>query len=77
MLEDSKVGSSGFADAPDSEKAPVNRNEATSSAAKNNSVSTPNTLKTLETYIEKMGIDVPSNRHLLAYNRVSKVIMNV
>lgn len=30
-------------------------------------------LKTLETYIETMGIDVPSNRKLLAYNRVTKV----
>ena len=30
-------------------------------------------LKTSETYIETMGIDVPSNRKLLAYNRVRKV----
>ena len=30
-------------------------------------------LKTLETFIETMGIDVPSNRKLLAYNRVRKV----
>ena len=32
-----------------------------------------NGLKTSETYIETMGIDVPSNRKLLAYNRVRKV----
>ena len=30
-------------------------------------------LKTSETFIETMGIDVPSNRKLLAYNRVKKV----
>ena len=30
-------------------------------------------LRTLETVIETMGIDVPSNRYLLAYNRVGKV----
>ena len=30
-------------------------------------------LRTSETYIETMGIDVPSNRKLLAYNRVRKV----
>ena len=36
---------------------------------------TSKSLKTLETYIETMGIDVPSNRQLLAYNRVGKVCL--
>ena len=35
--------------------------------------STFTSLKTLETYIEPLGIDVPSEKRLLAYNRVGKV----
>ena len=45
--------------------APVNRNVGSSKSCSG--------LKTLETYIETMGIDVPSNRKLLAYNRIKKV----
>ena len=75
-LEESKDGFSSSADRPNLEKESFNRNEQSNSSAKHVCLSTPNSLKTLETYIEKMGIDVPSNRHLLAYNRVSKVIMN-
>ena len=45
--------------------APINRDMGSSKSYSG--------LKTLETYIETMGIDVPSNRKLLAYNRVRKV----
>ena len=61
------------ADIQNTEKESLNKNIVSTSTPKNAAPSGPQGLKTLETYIETMGIDVPSNRHLLAYNRVGKV----
>ena len=69
----SKAGSSLAANAPSSEKGAIMKNIPDANPGKNVSNSSSHSLKTLETFIETMGIDVPSNRHLLAYNRVSKV----
>ena len=69
----SKAGSSLVANGPSSEKGSTLKNISDARPGKNVSCSKLYSLKTLETFIETMGIDVPSNRHLLAYNRVSKV----
>ena len=69
----SKAGSSLAANAPSSEKGAIMKNIPDANSGKNVSNSSSHSLKTLETFIETMGIDVPSKRYLLAYNRVSKV----
>ena len=69
----SKAGSSLVANAPNSEKGSIMKNTSDANPGKNVPSSNSYSLKTLETFIETMGIDVPSKRHLLAYNRVSKV----
>ena len=69
----SKAGTSLVANEPSSEKGSIMKNISDARPGKNVSSSKLYSLKTLETFIETMGIDVPSNRHLLAYNRVSKV----
>ena len=60
-------------DTQSTEKDSLNKNVVPTSTPKTATTSELNSLKTLETYIETMGIDVPPNRYLLAYNRVGKV----
>ena len=60
-------------DIQNTEKESLNKNVVSTSTPKNAAPSGPHSLKTLETYVETMGIDVPSNKYLLAYNRVGKV----
>ena len=65
-------------DTQNTEKESLNKNIVpTNSTPKNATSSELNSLKTLETYIETMGIDVPSNKYLLAYNRVGKVGLSI
>ena len=75
LLEPSRAGSSMIANASITGKVSIVKNEVTPNTSTNVNDTNSNSLKTLETYIETMGIDVPSKRNLLAYNKVSKVII--
>ena len=75
LLVHSKAGSSMLANTSNTGATYVVKNEITPNTSTNVNDTNSNSLKTLETYIETMGIDVPSKRHLLAYNKVSKVII--
>ena len=71
-----KSESSVAANIPNSEKGSITKNIQDLNRGYNVGDSRINSLKTLETYIETMGIDVPSTKHLLSYNRVGKVSSN-
>ena len=73
QTEDSKLEVPAISDAQNTDKESASKNVMPGYTTKAAAASTSKSLKTLETYIETMGIDVPSNRHLLAYNRVGKV----
>ena len=74
LLKQSGAGSSMLANASSTGKGSNIKNEVIPNSSTNVNDTNSNSLKTLETYVETMGIDVPSNRHLLAYNKVGKVI---
>ena len=74
LLKQSGEGSSMLTNASSTGKGFNMKNEVNPNSSSNVNDTNSNSLKTLETYVETMGIDVPSNRHLLAYNKVSKVI---